>query len=137
MMAMMVSLERRLQIGSDGNRERQFFTHSLQYLTTASGCQVEMDEWMITSYEVEFGREIGSGGLYVFCIPVVIAYPLIVYFVSGQVFQGSWNRMKVALKVLIVEGGVTPSLLVCQITFYTMFFHIYLGLPRLSVMRSR
>jgi hypothetical protein len=86
---------------------------------------------------VEFGQEIGSGGLYVFCIPAVIAYPLIVYFVSGQVFQGSWNRMKVALKVLIVEGGVTPTSAVCQITLYTMSFHIYPGLHRPSVMRSR
>ena len=25
-----------------------------------------MEDWMITSYEVKFGREIGSGGLYVF-----------------------------------------------------------------------
>jgi hypothetical protein len=65
MMAMMVSLERRLQTGSDANRERQFFTHTLQYLTTSSGRQVEMEEWIITSYEVEFGHEIGSGGLYV------------------------------------------------------------------------
>ena len=62
---MMVSLERRLQTGSDENRERQFFTHTLQYLTTSSGRQVEMEEWIITSYEVEFGHEIGSGGLYV------------------------------------------------------------------------
>jgi len=40
--------------------------------------QVEMEEWMITSYKVGFGQEIKMGGLYVFCIPVVIAYPLIV-----------------------------------------------------------
>ena len=50
-----------------------------------------------------------------FSVPVAIVYPLIAYFVSGQVFQGSWNRMKVALKVLIVEGGVTPSSAVRQI----------------------
>src|ERR1700683_2833059 len=116
MMAMMVSLQRRLQTGSDGNREQQFFTPTLQYLTTSSGCQVEMEEWMITSYEVEFGKQIGSGGLYVFSVPVAIAYPLIAYFGSRQVFQGSWNRMKVALKVLMVEGGVTPSSAVRQIS---------------------
>ena len=62
-MAMMISLQRRLDNVSDGDQERQFFSHALRYLTTASGRQVEMESWMITSYEVEFGRRIGSGGL--------------------------------------------------------------------------
>ena len=66
MMAMMVSLEHRLREISDEDVERRFFAHTLQYLTTSSGHQVEMEDWMITSYEVEFGKEIGSGGLYVF-----------------------------------------------------------------------
>jgi len=61
-MAMMVSLQRRLDNFSDGDRERQFLSHALRYLITASGRQVEMESWMITSYEVEFGRQIGSGG---------------------------------------------------------------------------
>jgi len=64
-MAMMVSLEKRLQTVPDEDREHQFFAHTLRYLTTSSGRQVEREDWMITSYEVEFGREIGSGGLYV------------------------------------------------------------------------
>jgi hypothetical protein len=64
MMAMMVSLQRRLQAESIEDREQQFFAHTLRYLTTSSGRQVEMEDWMITSYEVEFGHEIGSGGLY-------------------------------------------------------------------------
>ena len=64
MMAMMVSLQRHLQAKSIDDREQQFFAHTLQYLTTASGRQVEMENWMVTSYEVEFGQEIGSGGLY-------------------------------------------------------------------------
>jgi len=66
MMAVMVSLHKRLEIGSDEERERQFFTHTLKHLTVLSGRQVEAEEWIITSYEVEFGREIGSGGLCVF-----------------------------------------------------------------------
>jgi hypothetical protein len=65
-MAMMASIQRRLQMGSDEDGERQFLTHALQYLITSSGRQVEMADWMITSYEVEFEHEIGSGGLYVF-----------------------------------------------------------------------
>jgi hypothetical protein len=62
-MAMMVSLQRRLGHVSDGDRERQFFSHALRYLITTSGRQVEMESWMITSYEVEFGPRVGSGGL--------------------------------------------------------------------------
>jgi hypothetical protein len=62
-MAVMVSLKRRLDHHSDGDHERQFFSHTLRYLTTASGRQVEVEHWMITSYEVEFGPLIGSGGL--------------------------------------------------------------------------
>ena len=65
-MAMVVSLEHRLREGSDEDVERRFFMHTLRYLTTSSGRQVEMEDWMVTSYEVEFGQEIGSGGLYVF-----------------------------------------------------------------------
>jgi hypothetical protein len=65
-MAMMVSIQRRLDHLSDDDREGQFFSHALRYLTTASGHQVEVENWMITSYEVEFGRQIGSGGL---CVP--------------------------------------------------------------------
>ena len=64
-MAMMVSLQRRLDHHSDGDGERQFFSHVLRYLTATSGRQIEMENWMITSYEVEFGPQIGSGGLYV------------------------------------------------------------------------
>ena len=68
-MAMMVSLQRRLDHVSDGDREQQFFSHALRHLITTSGRQVEMESWMITSYEVEFGPRIGSGGLYVFTLP--------------------------------------------------------------------
>jgi hypothetical protein len=62
-MAMIVSLQRRLDSCSDGDQEQKFFAHVLRYLTTSSGIQVELQNWMITSYDVEFGRKIGSGGL--------------------------------------------------------------------------
>jgi hypothetical protein len=62
-MVMMVSLQRRLDRLSDGDRERQFFSHALEYLTTSSGRQVEMENWMVTPYDMEFGPQIGSGGL--------------------------------------------------------------------------
>ena len=66
MMAMMVALQKRLDAGSGEEQEQRFLTHTLQYLTTCSGRQVEIENWTITSYEVEFAHQIGSGGLYVF-----------------------------------------------------------------------
>jgi hypothetical protein len=61
MMAMMITFHR--QLGEHPpDRERQFFSSSLQRLSTASGTQVQFENWMITSFEVEFGVEIGSGG---------------------------------------------------------------------------
>jgi hypothetical protein len=33
-------------------------------------------------------------------------------FVSGHVFKGSWNRTKVALKVLKMDDGMVPSSMV-------------------------
>jgi hypothetical protein len=67
-----------------------------------------IEDWMITSYEVEFGPEIGSGGLCVFMIKVH-GVALIFYFVSGQVFKGSWNRRDVALTILVMEDDVIPN----------------------------
>jgi hypothetical protein len=111
MMAMMVSLEHRLREGSDEDVEHRFFTHTLQYLATSSGHQVEIEDWMVTSYEVEFGQVIGSGGLYVFSIISYssVVYLLIVGFFSGQVFKGNWNKTTVALKVLVMEDSITPT----------------------------
>jgi hypothetical protein len=62
----MVFLQRRLDNHSGDDRDLQFFSRTLRCLTTISGRQVEVKDWMITSYEVEFGRLIGSGGLYAF-----------------------------------------------------------------------
>jgi hypothetical protein len=110
-MAMMVSLQRRLDNLSDSEQERQFFSHALRYLTTASGRQVEMENWMITSYEVEFGRRIGSGGLYaIFLISIFCSFcSLVLNDHSGEVFMGTWNNTQVAIKVMKTEGGVMPS----------------------------
>ena|ERR1700692_594859 len=109
-MAIMVSLQRRLVTGSETNREQQFFEHTLQLLTTSSGHHVEMEDWMITPYDVEFGHEIGSGGLYGFIfLSCMWAYCSMYAIVSGHVFKGSWNKTNVALKVLILEDGVAPT----------------------------
>jgi hypothetical protein len=89
MMAMMVSLEHHLRERSDEDVERRFFPHTLQYLTTSSGHQIAMKDWMVTSYEVEFGQEIGSGGLYVFSTISYssVEYMLIVGFLQWESVQ--------------------------------------------------
>jgi len=65
--AMMLSFQRKLQDqpsdNADNARERQFFKQSLQYLLTRSGQPIEAKNWMVTSLEVEFGYQIGAGGL--------------------------------------------------------------------------
>jgi hypothetical protein len=65
MMAMMVSLQRKIEQQSSGVQEQEFFSQSLVYLTSTSRCQVQPEDWMITPFEVEFLEEIGSGGLFV------------------------------------------------------------------------
>jgi hypothetical protein len=59
---MSVSLQRLLKRASE-TWEHRFLSRSIQVLATGSGRQVELKNWMITSFEVEFGSEIGRGGL--------------------------------------------------------------------------
>jgi hypothetical protein len=92
-MAMMASIQRRLQMGLDNGGERQFLTHTLQYLTTSSGRQVDMEDWMITSYEVEFEHEIGSGGLYVISFYFTcIFYHGCIFLLAGKCSKGAGTR---------------------------------------------
>lgn len=62
-MGIMVSLHRHLAQKSLDEPERRFFSTSLRYLSTSSGRQVQVESWMVTSYDVEFGPQIGVGGL--------------------------------------------------------------------------
>lgn len=61
-MAIMASLQRHLQESLD-TRERQFYTSSLRQISVSSGSYADLESWTITSYDVEFGPIIGSGGL--------------------------------------------------------------------------
>ena len=64
MMAMMTSLQKAITKRLCGERERRFFSSTLSYLNDVSGQHVpEIEGWMVTAYDVEFGPEIGSGGL--------------------------------------------------------------------------
>jgi hypothetical protein len=66
MMASLQRLERHLPADQSADQERHFFSHSLQFLTRHSGQFVNLENWMVTPMEVEFGHQIGAGGLCVF-----------------------------------------------------------------------
>jgi hypothetical protein len=112
MMAMMATLQRRLTQPLGGDRERRFLTHSLEYLYTASGRQVKLESWMITSFDIEFGPKIGAGGLLVTVSFLVYATSL-TPTCSGHVYEATWNKTPVALKVIKTESGLAPSPDVC------------------------
>ncbi|KAJ6528988.1 hypothetical protein B0H19DRAFT_1274608 [Mycena capillaripes] len=60
MLAMMASLQRRLNVAPSNDQEQIFYSHTLQYLTSMSGRQVQLEDWMIASFDVEYGPEIGA-----------------------------------------------------------------------------
>ncbi|KAJ7759819.1 kinase-like domain-containing protein [Mycena olivaceomarginata] len=74
-LAMIVSIERRIE---------EFYSHTLQYLSSISSQHITLQDWMISSFEVDYGPQIGAGGF-------------------GTVFKGTWNRTAVAIKVLRKE----------------------------------
>jgi len=88
--AMLISLQRILDQLPREDRERRFISHSVRYLSTISGRLMPVERWTITSFDVEFGREIGSGGY-------------------ARVFEGTWNKLPVALKILRTNDGVPAS----------------------------
>jgi hypothetical protein len=64
MLAMMISLQKCLMKQLCGERERRFFSSTLDFLADVSGKHVkDIESWMVTIFDVEFGPEIGSGGL--------------------------------------------------------------------------
>ncbi|KAJ7743888.1 hypothetical protein B0H14DRAFT_2987110 [Mycena olivaceomarginata] len=89
-LAMMVSIERRLDRHHGNNAEHGFYSHTLQYLRSTSGQQVKLEDWMISSFDVDYGPEIGAGGF-------------------GTVFKGTWNRTEVAIKLVHNHSGVSAS----------------------------
>ncbi|KAJ7020515.1 hypothetical protein C8F04DRAFT_1050769 [Mycena alexandri] len=88
--AMMVSIQKQLNTHSVDQAEQKFYSHTLQYLTSRSGQNVMVEEWMISSFEIEYGPEIGAGGF-------------------GTVYHGTWNRTEVAIKNLQNAAGAKPS----------------------------
>ncbi|KAJ7627321.1 kinase-like domain-containing protein [Roridomyces roridus] len=91
MLAMMVSIERRIEENRGRNApEQRFYSHTLQYLASTSRQQVKLENWMVSPFDVDFGEEIGVGGF-------------------GTVFQGTWNRTEVAIKMIRNESGVAAN----------------------------
>jgi hypothetical protein len=62
-LAMMISIERRLGGQRLNSPDDSFYSHTLQYLTSTSGQQIKVEDWMVSSFEVDIGLEIGTGGL--------------------------------------------------------------------------
>jgi hypothetical protein len=62
-MAMIVTLQRRVDDRRGDQEELRFLAHCLKFLKTASGQHVDIKPWTITSFDVEFGPLIGVGGL--------------------------------------------------------------------------
>jgi hypothetical protein len=63
MLAMMASIQRKLTVTPSNTHEKKFYSHTLEYLTSMSGGPVKLEDWMVASFDVEFGPEIGVGGL--------------------------------------------------------------------------
>jgi len=61
--AILTSLQRKVNQLAVGDKERKFLQSSLTYLSASSGKHPRLESWTITSYEVEFGQQIGLGGL--------------------------------------------------------------------------
>jgi hypothetical protein len=84
---MIVALQRKLSQQLTMDQERLFFSQSLTYFSTLSGRKIQVEDWIITSYEVDFIEEIGSGGLYVLFSSLLwsVAARLIVQvFIAGR-----------------------------------------------------
>ncbi len=59
----MCAFHKKLQQMSRDEVEARFISSSLRILTTWSGRQVAVEQWTVTSFEVESGPLIGDGGL--------------------------------------------------------------------------
>lgn len=107
--AMMATLQRRVAERKGDQEEIRFLKHSLRYLSSVSGQEVEVHPWTITTYDVEFGPLIGVGGLCALVFLHIHSRSLnILSSYSGKVYRGKWNHTDVALKVMKNAGEITP-----------------------------
>jgi hypothetical protein len=107
MLAIMVSIERRIEENQNRNSpEQNFYAHTLHYLASTSGGHVKLEDWVISPFDVDYGPEIGAGGLLVTRIfPGAISDR----FRSGTVYKGTWKRTEVAIKLIHHGSGITAN----------------------------
>ncbi|KAJ7605721.1 hypothetical protein FB45DRAFT_952116 [Roridomyces roridus] len=91
--AMMVSIERRMDRSQNNMNatEQKFYSHTLQYLASTSGQHIELEDWMISQFDVDINIKIGAGGF-------------------GTVFKGTWNHTEVAIKMIHNDSGITADI---------------------------
>jgi hypothetical protein len=63
---MIIFLMRQMKKSSTNGPEYNFYSQSLRRLSIVSGQKLEIEDWMVTVYEVDREEKIGSGGLYVY-----------------------------------------------------------------------
>lgn len=63
---MVAAIQRQLASGKIDEEEVHFYSHCLQHLSIAFADNFELDPWIITPYEIEFGAVVGSGMLSVY-----------------------------------------------------------------------
>jgi hypothetical protein len=119
MAAMMVFLMRQTKTSSSqDNPEYEFCSQSLRRLSIMSGQRLDIEDWMVTVYDVDREEKIGSGGLYV-PVPANINTFWLTLPHSGDVYRGIWHKTQVALKMIRTSGGVTPT---SQVYTYPQYF---------------
>jgi hypothetical protein len=99
--------------------EYKFYSQSLRRLSIVSGQTLDVEDWMVTVYEVDYKEKIGSGGLYV---PVSAKIFSLTLPHSGDVYRGIWHKTEVALKIVHTGVGVTPTSQVYTLTGCFIFF---------------
>ncbi|KAJ7271718.1 hypothetical protein C8J57DRAFT_1601299 [Mycena rebaudengoi] len=108
MLAIMVSIERRMEENKNRNSpEQNFYAHTLQYLASTTGQHGKLEDCVISPFDVDYGPKIGAGGLLVtrICVGAISDR-----FHSGTVYKGSWKHIEVAIKLVHDESGITANL---------------------------
>jgi hypothetical protein len=109
----MVSLQKQLNNQSFDRTEQNFYTHTLEYLMSRSGKAVKVEDWMIASFEVDYGEEISAGGL---C--------------SGWLLQNTYGRqathlvISFVMRLLLKHSISTDNLVTISCGVAEFFTHI-------------
>lgn len=71
------------------------------------------ESWIITCFDVEYGRELAQvvSKYFIGARDRNILLPTVLFFMtsSARVFEGTWNKTRLAVKVLRTSSGIAPS----------------------------